>query len=81
MTSQDAQLTHGQPQISRNDTKGFDRYEWLNGLLLFIYDDGRVKLGHWDSTVTVTDVSNFAKGKSRGSAHVIARFKRTKDVD
>ena len=81
MTSQEVQLTHGQPQISRNDTKGFDRYEWDSGLLLFIYDDGHVKLGHWDSTVTVADVSNFAKGKSRGSAHVIARFELTDHAD
>jgi hypothetical protein len=74
MTAEDPKLRHGHPKIIRRDAWGLDKYEWSNGLELFIYDDGRVKLGRWGSTVVVTDVSNFSKGKSQASAHVVVRF-------
>ncbi|MFI0446911.1 hypothetical protein ACH34W_15815 [Actinomadura sp. 6N118] len=41
--------------------------------------DGRVKLGRWNSTVAVVDVSNFSAGASKGSAHIIARFQNVID--
>jgi hypothetical protein len=68
-------IRHGQPEASRNDAYGHDKYHWPDGLELFIYDDGRVKIGGWDKTVEVIDVSNFRKGASQASAHVIARFR------
>lgn len=77
----DHELRHGQPKITRNEAYKHDKYTWRNGFELFLYDDGRVKLGCWDATVSVSDVSNFKPGKSQGSAHVIARFKSTKDDD
>ncbi|MEU4697414.1 hypothetical protein [Nonomuraea dietziae] len=70
----DPELRHGRPRVFRREGWGLDKYEWPTGLELFVYDDGRVKLGCWDSSVAVVDVSNFAKGKSRASAHVVARF-------
>lgn len=69
-----ADLRHGRPQATRNDRRGHDRYDWPNGLGLFLHDDGRVRLERKDSTVSVTDVSNDASGGSRGGAHVVARF-------
>jgi hypothetical protein len=65
---------HGQPRAFRRGGWNLDKYEWPDGLELFIYDDGRVKLGQWDSAVAVQDVSNFAAGKSRASAQVVALF-------
>ncbi|MGI5487901.1 hypothetical protein [Microtetraspora malaysiensis] len=73
---QHAHLRHGRPQVTRNDQWGHDKYDWPNGLGLFLYDDGRVKVELKDGTVIVTDVSNYASGNSRGSAHVIAQFVR-----
>jgi hypothetical protein len=74
MISESSQLRHGRPKVIRREAWGLDKYEWPNGLELFIYDDGRVKLGQWDATVSVLDVSNFKPGKTQGSAHVVARF-------
>jgi hypothetical protein len=65
---------HGIPDPTRNDTYGHDKYRWPDGLELFLYDDGRVKIGGWHKRVEVIDVSNFRKGSSNASAHVIARF-------
>jgi hypothetical protein len=76
MTASDPQLRHGQPKVIRREAWGLDKYEWPSGSELFIYDDGPVKLGRWDSTVTVIDVSNFARGKSQASAHIVARFEQ-----
>ncbi|MFF5265412.1 hypothetical protein ACFY4C_41570 [Actinomadura viridis] len=71
-------LRHGEPKVTRNDRYTFDRYEWPNGLTLFIYDDGRVKLDRLDATVTITAVNSYgSSGKERASAHVIARFEAT----
>ena len=47
---------------------------WPDGLELHIYDDGRVKIGGWNTSVTVTDVSNYQRGASKPSGHVVARF-------
>jgi hypothetical protein len=68
------EFRHGQPRAFRRSDWNLDKYEWPGGLELFIYDDGRVKLGQWDSSVVVQDVSNFAAGKTRSSAHVVAVF-------
>jgi hypothetical protein len=52
MTS--GELRHGDPEPSRNDKYGFDKYRWPagpswpRGLEIHIYDDGRVKMA-WDS--------------------------------
>ncbi|KAB8186006.1 hypothetical protein [Microbispora catharanthi] len=73
---QHVDLRHGQPQASRNDQWDHDKYDWPNGLGLFLYDDGRIKVELKDGTVAVTDVSNYASGNSRRSAHVIAQFAR-----
>jgi hypothetical protein len=70
----DQPLHHGQPKIERNDRNEFDRYEWDDHVTVFRYDDGRIKIGRWGSTVAVVDVSNFAAGDSKGSAHVTIRF-------
>jgi hypothetical protein len=79
MTEESSELRHGRPKIVRREAWGLDKYEWPNGLELFIYDDGRVKLGQWDATVAVLDVSNFKPGKTQGSAHVVARFEPISD--
>jgi hypothetical protein len=68
------EFRHGQPRAFRRSDWDLDKYEWPGGLELFIYDDGRVKLGQWDSSVVVQDVSNFAAGKTRSSAHLVAVF-------
>jgi hypothetical protein len=68
------ELRHGQPQAFRRGGWNLDKYKWPDGLELSIYDDGRVKIGQWDSSVAIHDVSNFAAGKSRSSAHVVALF-------
>jgi len=46
-------LRHGHPEVSRNDTWAHDKYTWPNGLELFIYDDGRVKIGKWNAAAVV----------------------------
>jgi hypothetical protein len=74
-------LHHGQPEAHRNAARGFDKYTWQDGLELTRYDDGRVKVGRWDTAVDVVDVSNHQAGASRGSAHVIARFRPMADHD
>src|ERR1017187_3994951 len=63
-----------EPAVHRNDARSFTKYCWPDGLELIRYDDGRIKLGQWDTTVEVAAVSNFGKGASRGGAHIIARF-------
>jgi hypothetical protein len=68
------ELRHGQPQAFRRSGWNLDKYEWPDGLELFLYDDGRIKIGQWDSSVAIHDVSNFAAGKLRSSAHVVALF-------
>ncbi|MGW4420492.1 hypothetical protein [Streptosporangium sp. NPDC004631] len=73
----DSQLRHGHPQTIRRESHNLDEYVWPNGLELFLYDDGRVKLGHKDNSIAVTEVSNYTTGKAgtgRASAHIIARF-------
>ena len=79
MTS--GELQHGEPESSRNDKRGFDKYRWPasplwpRGLEIQIYDDGRVKLGGWHTSAVVLDVSNYRTGSSNASSHVIARFR------
>lgn len=58
-------LRHGDPEPSRNDKYGFDKYRWPagprwpSGLEIHIYDDGRVKVGGWHTSVAVLDVSSY----------------------
>jgi hypothetical protein len=79
---------HGNPEVSRNDRLGFDKYlwpagpRWPQGLELHVYDNGRVKIGRKHSVVEVVDVMNRKRGGSSwGSAHVIARFRPAPDQD
>jgi hypothetical protein len=78
-------VRHGEPVATRNQRRGFGKYHWdpcehwPDGLELQVYDDGRVKLGGWHTSVTVTDVSNYAGGASRGSSHVVACFQPAPD--
>lgn len=81
----DDALRHGQPKVARNDRYGFDKYtwpagdHWPQGLELQVYDDGRVKVGGWHTSVAVRDVSNFARGETNASGHVIAQFEPAQD--
>ncbi len=72
--SRTSEPRHGLPESARRDGWGLDKYTWPDGLQLAIYDDGRIKIGRWGSSVAVFDVSNYRPGKSRGSAFIIARF-------
>jgi hypothetical protein len=80
-------LRHGNPKAKRNDRLGFDKYlwppgpNWPQGLELHVYDDGRVKAGGWHTSAAVLDVSNFRKGGSNASAHVVAQFRPAPDHD
>ena len=73
-------LRHGEPESARNDKREFDKYRWPpgshwpSGLEITIYDDGRVKVGGWHTSVTVLDVSSFRTGSTNASGHIIARF-------
>ena len=73
-------LHYGKPKTTRNQRRGFDKCRWdpcehwPDGLEIQIYDDGRVKVGGWHTSVEVTDVSNYTGGASRPSGHVVARF-------
>ena len=57
-----------------SDAYGFDKYVWPagdfwpSGLEIHVYDDGRVKVGGWETSAAVVDVSSFRKGlaSSRG---------------
>lgn len=75
------EVRHGKPKSSRDARRGFDKYrwppgpDWPDGLEITIYDDGRVKVGGWHTTIAVLDVSSFRTGKSRGGSHVIAQFR------
>ena len=62
------ELRHGQPQAFRRGGWNLDKYEWPDGLELFIDDDGRVKIGQWDSSVAVHDVFSTSRQESRGPA-------------
>jgi hypothetical protein len=82
-TATPADLRHGTPVSTRSDRYGLDKHvfsvgpDWPDGLELFIYDDGRVKIGGWHTAVTVEAVRTFASttgNDSRGGSHVIARF-------
>ena len=50
-----------------------------DGLELFIYDDGRVKVGKWNASAVVDQVLNYGPGKSepRPNAWIQARFTDT----
>lgn len=78
---------HGDPESSRNDKYGFDKYRWPagrswpSGLEIHIYDDGRVKVGGWHTSAVVLDVSTFRAGSSNASGHVIVRFHPASDSD
>jgi hypothetical protein len=73
-------LHHGLPEHHRNDRRGFDKYRWPAGphwplgLEIAIYDDGRVKVGGWHTSVVVIDVSSFRTGHTNASGHVVMRF-------
>jgi hypothetical protein len=75
-----SELRHGLPEHHRNDRRGFDKYrwpagpEWPRGLEIAIYDDGRVKVGGWHTSVVVVDVSSFRSGHTNASGHVVMRF-------
>lgn len=81
------ELRNGEPEAERNEGRGFDKYHWPpsenwpDGLRIQIYDDGRVKIGAWHTTVTVTDVLNRGAGNSKGSSHIVARFRPASDHD
>ena len=85
MTSRE--LRHGTPEPSRNDKFGFDKYRWPacpswpRGLEVHIYDDGRVKVGGWHTSAVVLDVSNYRRGSTNPSSHVIARFNPASEGD
>lgn len=76
-------LRHGEPESSRRDRYGFDKYRWPpgpywpSGLEIQIYDDGRVKVGGWHTSAVVLDVSSFRAGGSNASSHVVVRFGST----
>jgi hypothetical protein len=80
-------LRHGDPESSRNDKYGFDKYRWPagpswpGGLEIHVYDDGRVKVGGWHTSAVVLDVSTFRAGGSNASGHVIVRFGPASDSD
>lgn len=80
-------LRQGEPKVTRNERRGFDKYHWppgenwSNGLELQIYDDGRVKIGGWHTSVAVVDVMNRARGNSNASGHVVVRFRPASDQD
>lgn len=73
-------LHHGLPERHRNDRRGFDKYKWPaglhwpRGLEIAIYDDGRVKVGGWHTSVVVIDVSSFRTGHTNASGHVVIQF-------
>jgi hypothetical protein len=68
-------IRHGHPEVSRNDKWEHDKYVWPSGLELFIYDDGRVKIGSWNASVAVEMVHNYGPGRTeRPNAWVEARF-------
>ena len=71
-------LAYGEPKLERHHGRSsrgdFDKCEWPDGLHVIRYDDGTVKVGWWDRSVAVTDISNFKPGESRGSGFMIARF-------
>lgn len=73
----DPQLHCGHPRASRREDQNLDKYEWPNGLELFLHDDGQIKLDRRDSSIAVTEVSNYTVGKtgtSQPDAHLIAQF-------
>ncbi len=73
------ELRHGRPDASRNDKWEHDKHTWPDGLSVFVYDDGRVKVERWDATVVVEDCHSYPPGRSgRANAHVEVRF--TPDV-
>jgi hypothetical protein len=80
------ELRHGDPEPSRNDKYGFDKYRWPagpswpRGLEIHIYGDGRVNVGGWHTSAVVLDVSTFRSGGSNASGHVIARFRPASDL-
>ncbi len=80
-------LRHGDPESSRNDKYGFDKYRWPvggswpSGLEIHIYDDERVKVGGWHTSAVVLDVSTFRAGGSNASGHVVARFHPASEGD
>jgi hypothetical protein len=70
---------HGTSVSTRSDQYGLDKQmfpadpDWPDGLELFIYDDGRVKIGGWH-TATVEAVRTFASitgNDSRDGSHVM----------
>lgn len=83
----ETELQHGLPEPHRNDRRGFDKYKWpagphwLQGLEIAIYDDGRVKVGGWHTSVVVVDVSNFRTGHTNASSHVVMRFQPAPNGD
>ena len=62
MTSVTGGLRHGHPEVTRNDKWEHDKYVWPGGLELFIYDDGRVKVGRYDASGIVEMVHSMATG-------------------
>jgi hypothetical protein len=75
MTSVTGGLGHGHPEVTRNDKWEHDKYVWPGGLELFIYDDGRVKVGRYDAAIVVEMVHSYPPGKSdRANAWVQVRF-------
>jgi plasmid stability protein len=79
-------LRHGAAKSSRSERYGFDKYlwpagnYWPQGLEMHVYDDGRVKVGGWHTSVVVLDVSSYGTGNSNASGHVIARFEAAPDA-
>jgi hypothetical protein len=80
-------LRHGNPEVSRSDAYGFDKYRWSNedcwpdGLDVYIYDDGTVKVAASHTTAAVTAVRNYGEGKkSKPGGHVIVQFEPLPEV-
>lgn len=80
MIMADDELRNGKPKPGRNEHQGFDKFHWPpnehfpDGLRIQVYDDGRVKVGGWETSVAVMDVMNRGPGRSRGSSHVVLQF-------
>ncbi|MDQ2874603.1 MAG: hypothetical protein M3Y33_07280 [Actinomycetota bacterium] len=80
-------LQHGEPKVTRNERRGFDKYRWPvgehwpRGLEIQVYDDERVKVGGWHTSAAVLDVSNYRTGSSNASSHVIAQFRAASEQD
>lgn len=78
-------LRFGEPKRKRNDTYRFDKFTWPagefwpRGLEIQLYDDGRVKVGGWHTSVAVVDVRSYGSGRTNASGHVIARFRPASD--